>query len=435
MNKFEHLTKSISCIPSIIVRLGAGTRSEYEPYKANNSSQVIYVEPDRHLVKAATDAFIDAPHVKVIPCAIATHNGPHTLNITNNRQFSSLLEPDELLEFYPNINVNEKSEVEAITLASLCNDLKINTEKDNLLIAELQGMEKLVFPTVDRETLQKFKWIIIRSSDYHLYGSASDKDTKSITATMQSAGFFVLTFEEDAPPFLNFLCIRNEALIDNAQLKTEYADLLETFEKLQLSLKTKLADLDRCLGMIQSYEEEREKTQALLHSYEEEKKISQNQIQSLERENDKSQSLIQSLEREKDKSQSLIQSLKLKKDKSKALIQSLEQEIEKQKVSLSELEQSNLEKSKEISDIQQTLRINNKLILRSDTDLRDLQLQYKSALQHQEQQHGLLCELKEKLHQASEFYQKLNLQNLVLDADLLEQSSSDNGGSGSKDQD
>ena len=70
--------------------------------------------------------------------------------------------------------------------------------------------------------------------------------------------------------------------------------------------------------------------------------------------------------------------------------------------------------------MQQTVRINNKLILKSDADLRDLQLQYSSALQHQEQQHTLLCELKEKLRQASEFYKKLNLTNLVLDAGVLE---------------
>ena len=81
--------------------------------------------------------------------------------------------------------------------------------------------------------------------------------------------------------------------------------------------------------------------------------------------------------------------------------------------------------------MQQTLRINNKLILKSDNDLRDLQSQYRTALQYQEQQHNLLSELKAKLHQASSFYQKLNLQNLVIDTDLLEQDDPDNEDSGS----
>ena len=54
-----------------------------------------------------------------------------------------------------------------------------------------------------------------------------------------------------------------------------------------------------------------------------------------------------------------------------------------------------------------------------------MQQQYRAALQHQEKQHTLLYELKGKLQQASKFYQKLNLQNLVLDADLLEQNDAD----------
>ena len=74
--------------------------------------------------------------------------------------------------------------------------------------------------------------------------------------------------------------------------------------------------------------------------------------------------------------------------------------------------------------MQQTLRINNKLMLKSEADLSDLQNQHRIALQLQEQQHSLLCELKEKLGQASQFYRKLNIQNLVLDGDMSDQNNS-----------
>ena len=83
------------------------------------------------------------------------------------------------------------------------------------------------------------------------------------------------------------------------------------------------------------------------------------------------------------------------------------------------------EKSKEISDLQQTLRINSKLVLKSDADMRDLQRQYRAALERQDQQHNLLTELTEKLRQASVYYQKLNLQKLVFDVEVLEQEDSD----------
>ena len=122
MNRFEELITSVSALPSVIVHLGAGTCSEYELYNALNSDQLIFVEPDQHLAESATDTFNNSSHVKIIPHAIAAKNGQQTLNITNNRRFSSLLLPDELLNYYPNIEINDKAEVEAVTLTKLCQD-------------------------------------------------------------------------------------------------------------------------------------------------------------------------------------------------------------------------------------------------------------------------------------------------------------------------
>jgi len=384
MNRFEYLIQSVACAPSLVIHLGAGACSEYESYKAMKPDQVIFVEADQYFAENAADTFRNTPRIKVIARAIAAQSGTQKLNITNNRRFSSLLLPGELLDFYPNIRVDEKTEVKAITLAKLCRDEGVSKDLDNLLIAELQGMEKEVFPTADIEMLQRFKWIIIRSSEKNLYTPVSEQNQRNLPEFMQDAGFIALVFEEDTPPFLDILCIRNDAIIENSELKAQKASHLDTIggledelsrqlttiDELQDALTAKSAESDRFLILIQSYEEEQEKSQTLIHS--------------------------------------------------------LEEELENQQCKLAEIEESYKEKLNQISEMQQTLRINNKLILRSDSDLRDLQLQYKSSLQHQEQQHRLLCELKEKLRQASKFYQQLNLKNLVLDAELLEQNSSDN---------
>ena len=116
--------------------------------------------------------------------------------------------------------------------------------------------------------------------------------------------------------------------------------------------------------------------------------------------NTKSGELIQAIDQ--------IQSLKVKNE-------DLLQQIENYSDSV-------IAKEKELIAMQQTLRINSKLVLKSDIDLRDLQSQYRTAIQLQHEQHNLLCELKEKLRQASVFYQKLNLESPVLDGDMLEQS-------------
>ena len=201
MKRFEDLIISVSAKPSVIVHLGAGTCADYDTYKALNSGRIIFVEPDQYLAETAIDTFNDTSHVKVIPLAIAAENGLQTLNIINNRRFSSLLLPHELFDFYPNIEVAETTEVDAITLTKLCKDEEVSKDSDNLLIAELKGMEKVVFPSADTDTLHRFKWIIIRSSVQQLYHPNSETAQKDLTQAMQEAGFIVLVLREDTPEY------------------------------------------------------------------------------------------------------------------------------------------------------------------------------------------------------------------------------------------
>lgn len=366
MNRFKELIASVPAKPSVVVHLGAGWCKEYEFYKSLSSNRIIFVEPDQQLAEKAGNKFKDSNEVTVIAHAIAPENGRQLLKVTNNRRFSSLLSPAQLLDFYPNVTVTDEIEVEAITLEQLCQEEKIIDETDNLLVVELQGLEKEIFPSLAKSVLHQFKWIIIRSSEQNLYKPASDKTQKNVQLAIRDAGYTVLVFKEDAPPFTNILCIRDEAALENAQLRTRETKLVNLGRK----YKNQIAKIKKSLI---SKSDELAKTQAHIHSTNTEK--------------------------------------------------------DKQSQQIKELTESGKEKTKKMVEMQQTLRINNKLLFKSDTDLRDLQLQYRNALQHQEQQHALLCELKEKLGQASEFYHRLNLQNLVLNGDTLEHSASQTVGS------
>lgn len=316
MNKFTELIKSVSAEPVNIVHLGAGMCAEHKSYRSISSGRIIYVEADPNRAEAASERFRHAPNVKVIQSAIVAKNSEYLLNVTNNWRFSSLLLPGILLEFFPNIKVEAQVGVVGITLSKLCRGEDIIKESDNLLIAELQGMEKEVFPQAQIDTLQRFKWIIIRSSEIDLYTPVPGEFKKGLLESMRNAGFTVLIFEEDAPPLVNYLCVRNDESIDYIRLKARESDLMGAVTELADSVKNK---------------------------------------------------------------------------------------------------------SEEVTVMQQTLHINNKLMLKSDIDLRNLQEQYKSVLQKQEQQHNLLSELRGKLQEASVFYQKLNLENLEFDIEILKQ--------------
>jgi len=435
MNRFEELIKSVSAMPSIIVHLGAGACKEHEYYRTICSGLIIYVEADQTLADSAAITFNNTADVKVIPLAVAAENGRQTLNITNNRRFSSLLLPDKLLGFYPNIEVQDTAEVEAITVTRLCQNEAVNKDTDNLLIAELQGLEKAVFASTEIGTLQRFKWIIIRSGETNLYTSVSDDAQRSLSETMQDAGYMVLDFAEEAPPFINILCVRNDPAIENSKFRALKSNLLDTIRVLEHNLSKNTADLE---VLKTNTAAEKANLQRILTSRSVELEVLKTNTDAekadlqriLTSRSVELEVLKTNTDAKKANLQRILTSRSVELEKIQALIQSASDAKESQQLQVTALTQSLKEREKEISVMQQTLRINNKLILKSDTDLRELQVQYRTALQHQEHQHTLLSELKDKLRQASEFYQKLNLQSPVIDSDMLEQDDPDSNDDG-----
>ena len=221
MNRFEELIKSVAPKPSVVVHIGAGSCKEHDFYKSLHPDRIIFVEADPQLAKEASQKYSGSTRVTVVECAIATKSGRQLLKVTNNRHFSSLATPTGLLEFYPNIAVADEVEVETLALRDLCLQTDIKHKSDNLLVADLRGLEKDVFPLAAKNTLQKFKWIFIRSSEHDLYERASNKVQKNLTQAMHDAGYTVFVFKEDAPPFINILCMRSAARRDNQRFKTQ----------------------------------------------------------------------------------------------------------------------------------------------------------------------------------------------------------------------
>ena len=363
MNKFEQLIQSVNAKPAAIVHLGAGWCREYEYLHSLDPERIIFVEPDPQLVSEAQRKFKSSTKVSVIASAIAPDQRRHTLKVTNNKRFSSLLSPTKLLDFYPNIEVTDEIEVDTLTIEQLCVDEKISEETDNLLIVELQGLERQIIPYVSAEILHRFKWIVIRSSKHALYKAIDELAYERLTQAMQDAGYIVLEFGEDAPPFANILCIRNDAEIENARL---------------IPLQARLDKKIRALNQ---------------------------KLRSLQKEGKTNVSKLEKIQAQTD-------SLTAKNDEQNQYIEHLSRSVD--------------EKAKELSEMQRTLQINNKLTLKSESNLKNLQIQYQSAHQNQAQQHKLLVELKEKLRMASEYYQKLDLQKLVLDGSLMDEDESVN---------
>jgi FkbM family methyltransferase len=402
MNKFRELILSVSAKPSVIVHLGAGKCGEVALYRSLGADRIIFTEPDPELARKAINKFKDSQDVAIFTTAVASSNNQQFFNITNNRRFSSLHTPAGLYDFYPNIEIVDRIKVDTITLEQLCENAEIDIKSDNLLITELQGEERNVFPREKKDILQRFKWVIIRSSEEEIYTPSNGTEQADIHQVMLDAGFLVLNFNEDTPPFVNSLCIRNDSALQVDLLTDNQALLRESILDLENKLSEQQVITD---DLTSSHSLKVAEMEQALKSKSKEISDSQEKIEELS----KSLNTIST-----ELADAQAQAAELLNEKEGLLQQN------------AQLNESTEAYATATSEMQQTLRINTKLMLKSENDLKDLQLQYRSALEYQEQQNALLSELKTKLRQASRFYKSLNLQNLVLEGIALEQVDSNN---------
>ena len=430
MNKFRELILSVSAKPSVIVHLGAGTCGEVDLYRSLGADRIIFTEPDPELARKAINKFKDSQDVAIFTTAVASSNDQQFLNITNNRRFSSLHTPAGLYDFYPNIEIVDRIKVDTITLEQLCENAEIDIESDNLLITELQGEERNVFPREKKDILQRFKWVIIRSSEEEIYTPSDGTEEADIHQVMLDAGFLVLNFNEDTPPFVNSLCIRNDSALQVDLLTNNQVLLRESI----LDLKNKLSEQqDITNDLTNSHSLKVTEMEQALKSKSKEISDSQEKIEELSRslntvstELADAQAQAAKLLNEKEELSKSLNTVSTELADAQAQAAKLLNEKEGLLQQNAQLNESTEAYATATSEMQQTLRINTKLMLKSENDLKDLQLQYRSALEYQEQQNALLSELKTKLRQASRFYKSLNLQNLVLEGIALEQADSNN---------
>jgi seryl-tRNA synthetase len=228
-------------------------------------------------------------------------------------------------------------------------------------------MEKEILAHASMAALQNFRRIVIRTSDLDLYGPTSVKAGTNMMDTLRQAAFTVFKWRENTPPFIQIACIKNDHQIENEGLQGNLKELGGQIEQLEA------------------------------RSEEQKKEIRQSE--ELLRANAGLEAKLESLTKQKTSLESKVQSL----------------------------ETSLSKKSEEVEEMQRAVRINNKLVLKSNADYEDLQNQYRRALEHQDRQHVLLCELKEKLAEAAKFYGRLNLEDAVLESGALDHDDSERG--------
>ena len=447
MSSFKSIISSITESISNVMHIGAGYCAEHELYQGLGIDSIVFVEADDELFNAALQKFSSSPRISVLQKAIAGQNGERVLFQTNNKRFSSLIEPKKILEFYPNLEVTRQKSVNTITLDSLCEEIQLPADEINLLVLELEGEETHVLENAAAEVLQKFKWIVVRTGTEVLDVSTSNKSGSEIAKMLHNADFDDLCFKEDAPPYCNYLFTRNDAALANAELEKKSESILADIQSLTtdnldlmnqnsaldseiVQFKKQNAELTKTLDTTQT---ELSETHTLISDSTKEKEELQQQIadltetlQTAQAELRKTHTLVKKNTKEKEQLQQQIadltetlQTTQAEFHEARVQNDSLKTEKTMQQERIEELGALRDEAKTELKEASHALRINNKLVAKTDADLRDLQARYQSAIESQKQQHALLSELQDKLIQASMFYRQLNLQDQNIESDIF----------------
>ena len=447
MSSLKTTISSITEVISTVVHIGAGYCTESELYTALDIESIILVESDAQLFEAATKKFLHAPQITVLQKAIAGKDENRIYFQLSNKRFSSLLEPGRIFEFYPNLKVAAEVSVDAISLESLCDGIRLPEKRNCLLVLELQGEEVDVLAFTPDHVFQNFKWIVVRCSKKTLYGEPSARYGASIKSSLNNANFEAFCFKEDNEIYCNYLFIRDDTVLtkqtleketeaalteiesltdSNLNLVSQVGELIKEKERLQAEVSTTLetlttaqAELGSARDQVTSLSTEKEQllvevstTMDTLTAAQTELGSAQDQVVNLSSVRDRQQEQIHDLTETLQSSQDELSEVQVQ-------AQILTAETTKQKQRFEELAASHTERSDELKEANHALRINNKLVAKNDADLRDLQARYRTAISNQKQQHTLLLELQDKLIQASKFYRQLNIQDQNLKGDVF----------------
>ncbi|MDH3465665.1 MAG: FkbM family methyltransferase [Gammaproteobacteria bacterium] len=233
----EHIAVETGSKLDGVLHVGAGRGRELDHYLRREADRVLLVEANPKLTAQLRARAKNAPQIEVFDAAVAANGGDATLWFLNKPQETSLFRPTRLLERYPNLRVTHNESVRTITLGNLVERLSPDPSGNNLLVLELQGAELSVLSSIPAKLLQKFSWIITRSSNEALYDDGAQLE--EVESVLRTFGFARATPAEDLPglPFQEVLFRRNAFQIQLAELNDLLKEREEKIRALNESLQ------------------------------------------------------------------------------------------------------------------------------------------------------------------------------------------------------
>jgi hypothetical protein len=144
-----------------VVWLGCGLANDANSICDLKPSKLVLVDAIEELTNKLERRFQGDNIVDITNYCISSDGQPTIFYHTQPHKFSSLLEPTELVNYYPNAVVDAVSEHPTLSANSLLSEYELNPNHFNVLIMDLNGYEQALLPHIETRYLHKFDAIIV----------------------------------------------------------------------------------------------------------------------------------------------------------------------------------------------------------------------------------------------------------------------------------
>ena len=225
-----------------LLHIGAGVGSQLADYEALNINNVIAIEADNALFKKLQSKAKRYQNVLAIQGWVAASDQECSVYELSNPRFNSLLAPDELFSHFSNLKMISTKSVMPLAFSDVISKhVELNPAQQNILVLEAQGYEATLIKNCASQELNKFDWVIVRSSEETLYKTGANK-TQLIEVT-SSLGYECILQDKTHIPFVEYYFRLNRDRLGNIELENRLQVNQETNDKIQATLAETNAQL------------------------------------------------------------------------------------------------------------------------------------------------------------------------------------------------
>lgn len=223
-NILSHADKPIGTV----LHIGAGAGSELQAYQELDCENIILIEPEANLFRKLNTKAKRFSNVQAIQKWIGEKNEKVDAQIFRNPRFNSLLEADNLYEFFPNLKNPEVTKVDTHSLTDfLSNDISLNSNKKSVLVIEIQGYEHKLLQSCAPSLLNLFSIIVVKTSSHSLY--KNEEQVEQLSTYLNEISYDLLLNDSSHEPFIELYYKINKShqslLNTQKQYKSDKQDL------------------------------------------------------------------------------------------------------------------------------------------------------------------------------------------------------------------